>query len=96
MIFGDCTDLYLGNFVGKWIVSPDYLGKNSISTHSSKKKKKIKYVTSNAKQCPQCLHGLLHLNENKIYKEIVVNIPIYTSGSWGINEIVSKWERSFC
>ena len=42
------------------------------------------------------LDGLLHLIENKIYKEIVVNIPIYTSGSWGINEIVSKWERYFC
>ena len=27
------------------------------------------------------LHGLLHLMENKIYEEIVVNIPIYTSGS---------------
>ena len=27
------------------------------------------------------LDGLLHLIENKIYAEIVVNIPIYTSGS---------------
>ena len=27
------------------------------------------------------LDGLLHLIENKIYEEIVVNIPIYTSGS---------------
>ena len=25
--FGECTDLYLGNFVGKCIVSPDYWGK---------------------------------------------------------------------
>ena len=27
------------------------------------------------------LDGLLHLIENKIYEENVVNIPIYTSGS---------------
>ena len=27
------------------------------------------------------LNGLLHLIENKIYEEIVVNIPTYTSGS---------------
>ena len=42
------------------------------------------------------LNGLLHLIENKIYAEIVASIPIYTSGSWGINEIASKWERCFC
>ena len=42
------------------------------------------------------LDSLIHLTENKIYEEIVVNIPIYTSGRWGINEIVSKWERCFC
>ena len=41
------------------------------------------------------LNGLLHLIENKIYAEIVVNIPIYTSGSWDINEIASKWENGF-
>ena len=32
--------------------------------------------------------------ENKIYEEIV-NIPIYTSGNWAINEIASKWKRCF-
>ena len=81
MIFGECTDLYLGNFVGKYIVSPDYWGKFSTATHSSKKENKIKHVTSTAKQCPRCLEGPLHLIENKIYEEIVINIPIYTSGS---------------
>ena len=40
MLFGECTDLHLGNFVGKCIVGPDYWGKISISTHSSEKKKK--------------------------------------------------------
>ena len=39
MLFGECTDLHLGNFVGKCIVGPDYWGKISISTHSSEKKK---------------------------------------------------------
>ena len=57
MLFGECTDLYLGNFVGKCIVSPDDWGKISISIHSSEKKKKkenkIKYVTYTAKQCPR-------------------------------------------
>ena len=86
MLFGECTDLHLGNFVGKCIVGPDYWGKISISTHSSEKEKKktknkIKYVPQTAKQCPWILDGLLHLIENKIYAEIVVNIPIYTSGS---------------
>ena len=42
------------------------------------------------------LQGLLHLIENKIYEEIVINIPIYTSGNWDINEVVSKWKRCFC
>ena len=36
------------------------------------------------------LQGLLHLIENKIYEEIVINIPIYTSGNSGINEVASK------
>ena len=67
------------------------LGKNlDFNSFFQKKKKKIKCVTSTAKQCPRCLEGLLHLIENKIYEEIVINIPIYTSGSWGINDIVSK------
>ena len=39
------------------------------------------------------LQGLLHLIENKIYEEIVINIPIYTSGNSGINEVASKWKR---
>ena len=83
MLFGECTDLYLGNIVRNCIVGPDYWGKISTATHSSKKKtkNKIECVTSTAKQCPRCLEGLLHLIENKIYQEIVVNIPIYTSGS---------------
>ena len=83
MLFGECRDLYLGNFVVKCIVGPDYWGKISTATHSSKKKNKtkIKCVTLTAKQCPRCLEGLLHLIENKYYQEIVVNIPIYTSGS---------------
>ena len=41
------------------------------------------------------LQGLLHLIENKIYEEIVINIPIYTSGNSGINEVASKWKRNF-
>ena len=36
------------------------------------------------------LDGRLNLIENKIYKEIVVNIPIHNSGSIAINEIASK------
>lgn len=60
-----------------------------------KQTNKIKCVTSTAKQCPRCLEGPLHLIENKIYEEIVINIPIYTSGSWDINEIASKWENGF-
>ena len=42
------------------------------------------------------LNGLLHWMENKIYEEIVVHIPVYTSGSWDIKEIASKWKRFFC
>ena len=42
MLSGECMDLYLVNFVGKCIVGPDYWGKNSISTLSSKKKNKTK------------------------------------------------------
>lgn len=38
------------------------------------------------------LQGLLHLIENKIYEEIVINIPIYASGDWGLNEVASKWK----
>ena len=75
--FANRIYLQLINFMGKASSVQNVQGKNLISILL----KKIKYVTSNAKQCPQCLHGLLHLNENKIYKEIVVNIPIYTSGS---------------
>ena len=41
------------------------------------------------------LDGMLHLIENKIYEEIVVNISISTSGSWGINQIGYKWKRCF-
>ena len=84
MLVGECTDLYLGNFVGRCIVGPEYWGEISISTHSSERKKK------NTKLCVLLrllsnvvgvLDGLLHLIENKIYEENVVNIPIYTSGS---------------
>ena len=83
MLFGECTDLHLGNFVGKCIVGPDYWGKISISTHSSEKKKKKRLILfprllSNVLSV---LNGLLHLIENKIYAEIVASIPIYTSGS---------------
>ena len=42
------------------------------------------------------LQGLLHLTENKIYEDIVINIPIYTSGNWDVNEVASKWKRCFC
>jgi len=62
MIFGECTDLYLGNFVGKYIVSPDYWGKFSTATHSSKKENKIKHVTSTAKQCPRCFRRSASFN----------------------------------
>ena len=100
MLFGECTDLYLGNFVGKCIVSPDDWGKISISIHSSEKKKKKKtkliMLLILLINVLGVLDSLIHLTENKIYEEIVVNIPIYTSGRWGINEIVSKWERCFC
>ena len=85
MLFGECTDLYLGNFVGKCIVGPEYWGEISISTHSSERKKKkntklfvLLRLLSNV---VGVLDGLLHLIENKIYEENVVNIPIYTSGS---------------
>ena len=41
------------------------------------------------------LQGQLHLIENKIYEEIVINIPIDTSGNWGISEVARKWTRCF-
>ena len=45
MLVGECTDLYLGNFVGRCVVGPDYWGRISTATHSSKKENKIKQVT---------------------------------------------------
>lgn len=39
------------------------------------------------------LQGLLHLIENKSYEETVINIPIDTSGYWGIHEVARKWKR---
>ena len=62
MLFGECTDLHLGNFVEKSIVSPDYWGKISISTHSSELKNKIKRVTETAKQCPRCFRRSASFN----------------------------------
>ena len=83
MLFGECTDLHLGNFVGKCIAGPDYWGKISISTHSSekKKKKRLSMFPRLLSNVLSVLNGLLHLIENKIYAEIVASIPIYTSGS---------------
>ena len=43
MLFGECTDIYLGNFVGKCIVSPDYGEKTQFPLILLEKK--IKYVT---------------------------------------------------
>ena len=78
MLFGECTDLRLGNFVGKCIVGPDYWGKVWISTHSSKKKKKNKPKLSMLLRLLSNVLGvldrLLHLIENKIYEKIF-NIP---------------------
>ena len=59
MLSGECMDLYLVNFVGKCIVGPDYWGKNSISTLSSKKKNK--YVTYISKHVLVVLQNPLHL-----------------------------------
>ena len=84
MLFGECRDLDLGNFVGKCIVSPEYWGKISISTHSferKKQKQKQSMLLRLLSNVVGVFDGLLHLIENKIYEEIVVNIPIYTSGS---------------
>ena len=81
MLLGECADLHLGNFVGKFIVGPDYWGIISISTHSSEKKSKLSMLLRLLSNVLVVLDGLLHLIENKIYEEIVVYIPIYTSGS---------------
>jgi len=85
MLFGECTDLYLGNFVGKCIVGPEYWGEISISAHSSEWKTTttttLSVLLRLLSNVVGVFDGLLHLIENKIYEEIVVNIPIYTSGS---------------
>ena len=66
--------------MGKCIVSPEYWGKISISTHSferKKQKQKQSMLLRLLSNVLGVLDRLLHLIENKIYEEIVVNIPIY-------------------
>ena len=77
MLFAECRDLYLGNFVGKCIVSPEYWGKISISTHSferKKQKQKQSMLLRLLSNVVGVFDGLLHLIENKIYEKIF-NIP---------------------
>ena len=81
------------NLVGKCIVVPDYWGKNSISTLSSKKKKKIKYVTYISNHVLVVLQNLLHLIKKISKEEGVFNIPILYMRApkiRGINEVPSK------
>ena len=63
-------------------LSVQIIGENSrLQLILLKKKTKLSMLLRLLSNVLGVLDGLLHLIENKIYKEIVVNIPIYTSGS---------------
>ena len=89
--FGRAYLSTLRKLCGRYIVYLECCGGGiNFSYLYQKEKTKVSMLLRLLSNVLGVLQGLLHLIENKIYEEIVINIPIYTSGNSGINEVASK------